>query len=50
MLATFMNIGPMDVFRIFLMLTSLQQVLKQRLLEASRRKLIADIEPNVDHE
>jgi len=44
MLATFMNIGPMDVFWIFLMLTSLQPVLKQRLLEVSRRNLIAQIE------
>ncbi len=39
-----MNIGPMDVFWIFLMLTSLQPVMKQRWLEASRRRLIARIE------
>jgi ClpP class serine protease len=38
------NIGPLDIFWIFIMLTSLQPVLKQRLLEASRRKLIAQIE------
>jgi len=39
-----MNIGPTDLFWVFIVLTSLQPVLKQRLLEASRRKLIADIE------
>ena len=39
-----MNIGPMDVFWIFIMLTSLQPVMKQRWLEASRRRLIAQIE------
>jgi ClpP class serine protease len=44
MLASTMNIGPMDIFWIFLMVTSLQPVLKQRLLEASRRKLIGQIE------
>jgi len=38
------NIGPMDVFWVFLMLTSLQPVMKQRWLEASRRRLIAQIE------
>ena len=38
------SIGPLDIFWIFIMLTSLQPVLKQRLLEASRRKLIAQIE------
>jgi ClpP class serine protease len=44
MVAAAMNLGFTDVFWIFLMLTSLQPVLKQRLLEASRRNLIADIE------
>jgi ClpP class serine protease len=34
----------MDVFWVFIMLTSLQPVLKQRLLEASRRSLIARIQ------
>lgn len=38
------SIGPLDIFWIFIMLTSLQPVLKQRLLEASRRKLIGQIE------
>jgi len=31
------NIGPMDVFFVFIMLTSLEPVMKQRWLEASRR-------------
>jgi len=39
-----MNIGPMDVFWIFIMLSSLEPVMKQRWLEASRRRLIAQIE------
>jgi len=39
-----MNIGPMDVFWIFIMLSSLQPIMKQRWLEASRRRLIAKIE------
>jgi ClpP class serine protease len=39
-----MNIGPMDVFWIFIMLSSLQPMMKQRWLEASRRRLIANIE------
>jgi hypothetical protein len=34
----------MDVFWVFIMLVSLQPVLKQWLLEASRRRLIANIE------
>jgi ClpP class serine protease len=34
----------MDVFWVFLMLTSLEPVMKQRWLEASRRRLIARIE------
>lgn len=38
------NVGPMDVFWIFIMLTSLQPLMKQRWLEASRRRLIAQIE------
>ena len=44
MVAAAMNIGFTDVFWIFLVLTSLQPVLKQRLLDASRRRLIAEIE------
>src|SRR5271166_2957119 len=39
-----MNMGPMDVFWVFIMLSSLQPVLKQRWLEASRKRLIARIE------
>src|SRR5882762_7484712 len=34
----------MDIFWLFLMLSALQPVIKQRLLEASRRRLIARIE------
>jgi ClpP class serine protease len=37
-----MNISPMDLFWIFIMMTSLQPVMKQRRLEATR--LIAQIE------
>lgn len=44
MIAGAMNIGPLDIFWIFIILTSLQPVLKQRWLETSRRKLIAQIE------
>ena len=39
-----MSIGPMDVFWVFIMLTSLQPVLKQRWIEASRRLLIGRLE------
>jgi len=39
-----MSISPLDVFWIFLMLTSLQPVMKQRWLELSRRMLIARLE------
>lgn len=39
-----MNVGPMDLFWVFIMLTSLQPVLKQRLLEMSRLRLISQIE------
>jgi len=39
-----MNFSPIDVFWAFIMLTSLQPVMKQRLLEASRRRLIAQIQ------
>jgi ClpP class serine protease len=38
------TIGPMDLFWIFIMVTSLQPVMKQRWIEASRRRLIAQIE------
>lgn len=44
MVAASMSVGFTDVFWIFIMLTSLQPLLKQRMLEASRRKLIAQIE------
>jgi len=44
MMLSTMNVGPMDVFWIFLMLTSLQPVLKQRMIEAYRRNLIGRIE------
>jgi ClpP class serine protease len=44
MVAASMSVGFTDVFWIFIMLTSLQPLLKQRMLEASRRKLIAEIE------
>jgi len=44
MIAAPMNIGPMDVFWVFIMLVSLQPALKKRVLEASRRRLIANIE------
>ena len=37
MFAAAMNVGATDLFWIFIMLTSLQPVLKQRLLEASDR-------------
>ena len=43
-MAAAMNVGPMDVFWLFLMLISLQPVVKQRWLEASRRMLIARLE------
>jgi hypothetical protein len=46
MAAAALNIGLTDLFWIFIVLTSLQPLLKQRLLEASRRKLIAQIERN----
>ncbi len=35
---------PMDAFWIFLVLVSLQPVLKQKMLEAARQRLIADLE------
>jgi ClpP class serine protease len=38
------NASILDIFWLFVILSSLQPVLKQRLLEASRRKLIARIE------
>jgi ClpP class serine protease len=44
MVAAAMNIGVTDLFWVFIVLTSLQPLLKQRMLEASRRKLIAQIE------
>lgn len=44
MAAPAFHIGVTDIFWIFIVLTSLQPMLKQRLLEASRRKLIAEIE------
>jgi hypothetical protein len=44
MIAAAMNIGPMDVFWVFITLVSLQPALKQCMLEALRRRLIANIE------
>jgi hypothetical protein len=44
MIAAPMNIGPMDVFCVFMMLVSLQLGLNKRMLEASRRRLAANIE------
>jgi ClpP class serine protease len=44
MLASSMSINFTDLFWVFIVLSSLQPVLKQRLLEASRRRLIAQIE------
>jgi len=38
------SFSPLDVFWVFIMLSSLQPVMKQRFLEASRRRLIARIE------
>jgi len=43
-MAAAMNIGFTDLFWVFIVFTSLQPMLKQRLLEASRRRLIAEIE------
>jgi ClpP class serine protease len=43
-MAAAINVGPMGVFWVFLMLSSLQPVMKQRWLEASRRILIARLE------
>ena len=39
-----MNVDIFSIFWLFFMLTALQPVIKQRLLEASRQKLIAKIE------
>ena len=36
--------GPMDIFWLFLIGTAVYPLLKQRMLEASRQKLIAMIE------
>jgi ClpP class serine protease len=38
------HIGITDLFWLFIVLSSLQPMLKQRMLEASRRRLIAEIE------
>lgn len=38
------HIGITDLFWLFIVLSSLQPMLKQRLLEASRRRLIGEIE------
>ncbi len=38
------NMGPMDILRVFLILTSLQPVVKQRWLEASLHALIARLD------
>ena len=39
-----MTMDPMQIFWLFFMLTALQPVITQRLLEASRKRLIARIE------
>src|SRR3974377_1059289 len=39
-----MNVGPMYIFWVFIMLSSLQPLVKQRWAEASRRMLIARLE------
>src|SRR5258708_36829693 len=39
-----MTMDPMQIFWLFFMLTALQPVSKQRLLEGSRKRLIARIE------
>jgi ClpP class serine protease len=44
MVATMPHIGITDLFWLFVVLSSLQPILKQRLMEASRRRLIAEIE------
>ncbi len=44
MVASMPHIGITDLFWVFIMFTSLQPMLKQRLLEASRRRLIGEIE------
>ena len=44
MVASIPHIGITDLFWLFIMLTSLQPMLKQRLMEASRRRLIGEIE------
>lgn len=44
MFAAAMNVGATDLFWIFIMPTSLQPMLKKRLLEASRHRLITKIE------
>ncbi|MGZ4835318.1 MAG: SDH family Clp fold serine proteinase, partial [Terriglobales bacterium] len=43
-LAAAATVGILDLFWIFIMITSLQPVLRQRFLEASRQHLIARIE------
>jgi ClpP class serine protease len=39
-----MTVDPMQIFWVFFMLSAVQPVLKQRLLEATRKRLIARIE------
>src|SRR3977135_1263983 len=39
-----MKFNPMDLFWLFFMLSALQPLIKQRLLEATRQRLMAKIE------
>ena len=39
-----MTVDPMQIFWVFFMLSAVEPVLKQRLLEATRKRLIARIE------
>ena len=47
MITASMHIGPVGVFWVFIMVVSLQPVLKQWLLEASGWRLIANLETKV---
>jgi hypothetical protein len=49
MIAASMHMAPVDVFWVFIMVAWLQPVLKQRLLEASSWRLIANVERSEDH-
>jgi hypothetical protein len=47
MIAGSMNIVPIDVLWLFIVVLSVQAVLKHRLVEASRRRLAANTETEV---